>query len=65
MTLPTPDLEQRASRVATAGIIAGLVLTATGMMLRSPVAGAAGLIILSVLVLARRPIARMLARRSG
>lgn len=65
MTLPTTDLEQRASRVATAGIIAGLVLTAAGMMLRSPVAGAAGLIILSVLVLARRPIARLLARRSG
>ena len=62
-TDPSPShAELLASRVATVGIVAGLVLTAAGMMLRSPVAGASGLIILAVLVIFRRPIAGLLAR---
>ncbi|HWJ76241.1 MAG TPA: hypothetical protein VNX29_24015 [Kaistia sp.] len=60
--LPPSHIHLLASRVATVGIVAGLVLTAAGMMLRSPVAGGAGLIILAVLVIFRVPIARLLAR---
>ena len=60
--LPPSDLHLMASRVATVGIVAGLVLTAAGMMLRSPVAGAAGLIILAILVIFRVPIARLMMR---
>ncbi|SHG09474.1 hypothetical protein SAMN02745157_3584 [Kaistia soli DSM 19436] len=60
--LPPSDLHLMASRVATIGIVAGLVLTAVGMMLRSPVAGGAGLVILAVLVIFRVQIARLLMR---
>ncbi len=60
--LPPPDLHLLSSRVATVGIVAGLVLTAGGMILRSPVAGGAGLVILAVLVIFRLPIARLIAR---
>ncbi len=60
--LPPHHTELLSSRVATVGVVAGLLLTAAGMMLHSPVAGAAGLIILPVLVIFRRPIARLLAR---
>ena len=56
-------LDQKASRVAMVGIIAGLILTAAGMMMRSPVLGALGLIGLAVLVILRRPIARLLPPR--
>ena len=59
----TTQLDQKASRVALVGIIAGLVLTAAGMMIRSPVLGALGLIGLAVLVILRRPIARLLPPR--
>jgi len=59
----TTKLDQKASRVALVGIIAGLVLTAAGMMIRSPVLGALGLIGLAVLVILRRPIARLLPPR--
>ena len=58
----SPDLDQLASRVATSGIIAGLILTAIGMLAASPIAGAAGFIIIMVLVIGRRPIARLIAR---
>lgn len=60
--LPSAALERLASRVATAGIIAGLALTAAGMLLRSPLAGGAGLAILAALVLFRHPIAKLVAR---
>jgi len=59
----TTKLDQKASRVAMVGIIGGLALTAAGMMIRSPLLGALGLIGLAVLVILRRPIARLLPPR--
>lgn len=62
MTDPSSGPEWLAGRVATTGIIAGLLLTAIGMLASSPVAGAAGLIVIMILVLARRPIAGLIGR---
>jgi hypothetical protein len=58
----TPPTEQNASRVALVGIIAGLVLTSAGMLMRSPVLGGVGLVALAILVIFRRPIAGLVTR---
>jgi len=63
MTDPKPSLDDKASRVAMVGIIAGMALTAAGMFAREPILGALGLIILFVAVVLRRPIARLLSSR--
>lgn len=55
-----PTIERQSSRVAMIGIVIGLVLTAAGMMLRSPILGGVGLVALVVLVIFRRPLARFL-----
>lgn len=63
MTEQKPSIDDKASRVAMVGIIAGLVLTAAGMMFRQPIFGGLGLAIIVVLVILRRPIARLLSSR--
>ncbi|WEK49542.1 MAG: hypothetical protein P0Y66_17725 [Candidatus Kaistia colombiensis] len=63
MTEQKPSLDDKASRVAMVGIIAGLVLTAAGMLASQPIFGGLGLAIIVVLVLLRRPIARWLSSR--
>lgn len=57
------EFDRTASRIATAGIILGLALTAAGMMLRSPVLGAMGLAGVPLAILFRRPLARLVTRR--
>jgi len=63
MTDPKPSLDDKASRVAMVGIIAGMALTAAGMFAREPILGALGLGILFAAVVLRRPIARLLPPR--
>ncbi|MBN9026638.1 MULTISPECIES: hypothetical protein [Kaistia] len=63
MTEQKLPIDDKASRVAMVGIIAGLVLTAAGMMFRQPIFGGLGLFLIVVLVLLRRPIARLLSSR--
>jgi len=63
MTEQKSSLDDKASRVAMVGIIAGLVLTAAGMLFSQPIFGGLGLAIIVVLVLLRRPIARLLSSR--
>lgn len=63
MTDQKPSLEDKASRVAMTGIIAGMALTAGGMFTREPILGALGLAIIVIAVILRRPIARLLSPR--
>jgi hypothetical protein len=58
-----PTTDAKASRVAMVGIIAGLVLTAAGMITREPIFGALALIAIFIGVVFRRPIARLFASR--
>lgn len=58
------ELDRMASRIATIGIIAGLACTSLGMLAHSPVSGAAGLLVVLVAVVLRRPLARLVAGRS-
>lgn len=53
-------LDQKASRVATVGVVAGMALTAAGMMIHSPILGGLGLASLAIIVIFRRPLARLL-----
>lgn len=63
MTDEKRSLDEKASRVAMIGIIAGMALTAAGMFTREPIFGALGLVLIVVLVIGRRPIARWLSPR--
>ncbi|MCX5579048.1 hypothetical protein [Kaistia terrae] len=63
MTDEKRSVDEKASRVAMIGIIAGLVLTAAGMLTREPIFGGLGLAIIVVMVILRRPIARLLSSR--
>ena len=63
MTDEKRSVDDKASRVAMIGIIAGLVLTAAGMFTREPIFGALGLAIIVIMVILRRPIARLLSSR--
>jgi hypothetical protein len=63
MTDEKRSVDDKASRVAMIGIIAGLVLTAAGMFAREPIFGALGLAIIVIMVILRRPIARLLSSR--
>ncbi|MBB5754170.1 hypothetical protein [Prosthecomicrobium pneumaticum] len=57
------ELDRLASRIATIGIIAGLACTSLGMLARSPVFGGAGLLVVLIAVVLRRPLARLVAGR--
>ncbi|MCX5493476.1 hypothetical protein OSH11_02040 [Kaistia dalseonensis] len=63
MSTEPNELQILSSRVAMVGIITGLVLTAAGMMIRSPILGGIGLVSLAVLVIFRHQIARRLPAR--
>lgn len=60
---PKPSLDDKASRVAMTGIVIGLALTAAGMLAREPILGGLGLGVIVVMVILRRPIARLLSSR--
>lgn len=60
----TPFIEAAASKIATLGVIAALILTAAGMTLRSPLLGGLALVVVLVAIVFRRPLARLFVRQA-